>query len=234
MKKHVRKMRLVTAVLFISNLSSCTSYKAYPLKGLSYELSLKEKEPGQNIEVFATAKALSINDCMKYFDRDLLSFGYQAVQVYIENNSNRAYAFHTELISLPCASLEDVTEAVHTSTPFRVALSSFTSFLLAPIYVGLVFHIVMAVSDERGEDIFYLMTLPFFIPTVYEGICSSRANESLDIDFSSKAAKDTIISPNGIFNKIIFIPKERYINRFSITLIDIESKEPFILDLNTR
>lgn len=230
MKTFVRKMRLVTAVLFISTLTSCTSYKAYPLKGLSYELSFKEAEPGQNIEVFATAKALSINDCMKYFDRDLLSFGYQAVQLYIENNSNRAYAFHTELISLPCSSLEDVTEAVHTSTPYRVALSSATSFLLAPLYAWLAAPIALTMPEEISG----LVMLPFFIPTVYEGICSSRANESLDIDFSSKAAKDTILSPNGIFNKIIFIPKERYNNRFSITLIDIESKEPFILDLNTR
>ena len=149
--------------------------------------------------ILISAKAFNKSDCKKYLDRDVLKKGYQPVQLYIQNNSDKSYLFSLNRVSLSCARPEEVAEKVHTSTVGRAAgygaAAWFTCGLLA-------------------------------IPAVVDGVKSSQANEALDNDFSAKTARDQTILPHSHLNKLIFVPVNEYQQMFSITLIEQESNKP--------
>ncbi|HSW85975.1 MAG TPA: hypothetical protein VLG49_00585 [Rhabdochlamydiaceae bacterium] len=185
--------------------SGCASYSAASLNSLSSELMLSPTY-GTNNNVFVTAKAFTKADCKKYLDRDVLKKGYQPIQLYIQNNSDKSYSFSLDRISLSCARPEEVSEKVHTSTVGRAA----------------------------GYGAASLILWPLAIPAVIDGVKSSQANEALDNDFSSKAARDQIIFPHSHFNKLLFVPVNEYQSSFTVTLIDQESHETTILNIVTN
>ena len=193
---------IITSVcLSLGVLSSCASYKASSLSNLSSEVvitSLNKEE-----EVLVVARAFDRDDCKKYLDRDVIAVGYQPVQIYIQNNSEKNYSFSLDRVSLSCARSEAVAETVHTSTVGRAA----------------------------GYGVASLVLWPLAIPAVVDGVKSSKANASLDRDFSAKTAKDQTIQKYSNFNKLLFIPVEEYKDDFSITLIDQESGKQKILDV---
>ncbi len=201
-----RSMLGLVALLLTSGLTSCASYRASSLDSLSQALVFQQNNQPKKMDINGSAKAFNQDDCEKYLDRDLISAGYQPVQLYIENNSSKPYVFSTDWISLECASLEEVTEQVHTSTLGRV-----TGYAVASLFLS-----------------------PFIIPAVVDGIKSSNANKSLDKDFSSKIAKDTTIFPYSKMNKIIFVPIDKYESNFYINFVDAESKIPQKLIFNAQ
>lgn len=179
-------------------LSGCASYNAASLNGLSSEVFSSASTSTSKTGVVIAAKAFNKVDCRRYFDRDILKKGYQPVQLYIQNNSDKSYSFSLNRISLPCGRSEEVAEKVHTSTIGRI---------LGYGIPGL------------------LITWPLVIPAVVDGIKSSEANEQLDNDFASKAARDQMILPRSYLNKVIFVPIAEYQPSFTITMIDQESNQ---------
>lgn len=170
--------------------SSCASYKAVTLSNLSPTFV-----EGNQEDVVVVAKAFNVDDCKKYLDRNVLSVGYQPVQIYIQNDSDKALVFTTDRISLPCAPAREVAEKVHTSTAGRVV----------------------------GYGVGALFVWPLLVPAVVDGVKSSQANESLDIDFASKVAGNQTIFPHSRLNKVLFVPIADYHPNFSLTLIEAES-----------
>ena len=191
MKKH-----LVLFVLTLTLLSGCASYNAAPLNTLSSEAI---HSSGKNNPIFVAAKAYDKVDCKRYLDRDVIANGYQPVQLYIQNNSDKSYSFSLNRIDLPFAREDEVSRKVHTST----------------------------VGRALGYGIPGVLVLwPLIIPAVVDGIKSSEANEALDYDFSSKIARDQTIGPHSYFNKIIFVPVNDFRQSFNVTLIDQDSNQP--------
>ena len=191
-----RKYLLVSLLIPLISLSSCANYQASSLSSLSSEVMLYNTSEEQ---VFVTAKAFNKADCKKYLDRDVIKKGYQPVQIYIQNNSDKNYHFSLDRINLACARPDEVAEKVHTSTAGRAAGYTTAAVLTFGI---------------------------FLIPAVVDGVKSSQANESLDNDFAAKTAKDQIIYQHSHFNKLIFVPVNEYQQQFNITLIDQESSKP--------
>lgn len=189
-------------MLFISTaivmLSGCASYNAAPLNTLSSE-AVHSVSSDKSSDIFITAKAYDKRDCKRYLDRDVIAKGYQPVQLYIQNNSDRSYSFSLSRIDLAYARQEEVAGKVHTSTVGRIL----------------------------GYGIPGVVVLwPLVIPAVVDGIKSSEANDALDYDFSAKTARDQTIIPYSHFNKIIFVPVSDFQQSFNITLIDQESNTP--------
>lgn len=183
-------------------LAGCASYRAAPLNSLSSQIlpvTTNSKD-----DVLVIAKAFSKQDCKRYLDRDVIAKGYQPVQIFIQNNSDKHYAFALNRISLSCARPEEVAEKVHTST----------------------------VGRATGYGVASLFLWPLAIPAVIDGVKSSQANESLDNDFSSKAAIDQTIQPHAYFNKIIFVPVNEYQSTFAMTLIDQASNTKKTFNVN--
>jgi hypothetical protein len=159
MKRHLKPIFLISTTLVI--LTGCASYNAAPLDSLLSEaIHLPSSE--KNNDIIVTAKSYDRRDCKRYLGRDLISKGYQPVQLYIQNNTGRSYSFSLNRIDLPFARQEEVARRVYTSTVGRIL----------------------------GYGIPGLVVLwPLIIPAVVDGIKSSEANEALDHDFSSKVAR---------------------------------------------
>ncbi len=121
MKKELNKniVLSITSVLFISGLTGCASYRASALANLSEDLLAKY--PSQVAGVEVTAKAFTQDDCKRYLDRDVLSKGYQPVQVFIQNNSNKSLYFSLRRVSLPYARPEEVVKSVRPPMIVRIA-----------------------------------------------------------------------------------------------------------------
>ena len=190
-----RKYLLASLLISLIALSSCASYKAASLNTLSSEIMLynTSEEP-----IVIVAKAFNKADCKRYLDRDVISKGYQPVQIYIQNNSDKNYHFSLDRVNLSCARPDEVAETVHTSTAGR--------------------------ATAYGVGALFLW--PLAIPAVIDGVKSSQANDSLDSDFSSKTARDQTIYQYSHLNKVIFVPVNEYQRNFNITLIDEASKKP--------
>lgn len=183
------------SLLILVFLCGCASYKASPLNSLSSDIIQTFPAEGS---VVITAKAFNKADCKRYLDRDVISKGYQPIQLYIQNDSEKDYIFSLNRVSLSCARPEEVAEKVHTSTIGRAA-----GYGAAAIFTcGL-----------------------FAIPAVIDGVKSSQANEALDNDFSAKTAIDQVIYAHSHLNKLIFIPVNEYQSLFHVTLMDKETSQ---------
>lgn len=188
------KHLIATLCIPLIVLSSCASYKASSLNNLSSGMMIHSTSDNQ---VFITAKAFNKADCKRYLDRDVISKGYQPIQIYIQNNSDRSYNLELNRISLASARPEEVANRVHTSTVGRAV----------------------------GYGVGALFVWPLAIPAIIDGIKSSEANESLDNDFFDKTIRNQVINQYSTLNKVIFVPNNEYQRSFNITLVDQKSGE---------
>jgi hypothetical protein len=193
------------STLFIF-LTSCASYSASPLNSLESDVVISQTPDSGLNDIAIGAKAFSKADCQRYLDRDVISKGYQPVQLYIQNSTNKNYVFSLNRISLSSARPEEVADKVHTNTAGRAA--------------------------GYGAAAWFTFGL-FAIPAVVDGIKSSNANEALDSDFSSKAARDQIIFHHSHFNKLLFVPVGDYQSTFTVTLVEQGSGTPKTFTVNT-
>ena len=75
----------------------CASYKPMELPDLEPEFA----PYSETIEdVTLACKALTENECKRFFDRDIIGKGFQPVQMAIVNNSDRYMLFSTDGVSL--------------------------------------------------------------------------------------------------------------------------------------
>lgn len=192
--KNKRSMFALFGVVLLT-LSSCANYQASSLNNLCSEVMYS---PTTDEKVIVVAKAFNKTDCKKYLDRDVISAGYQPVQIYIQNNSDINYHFSLDRVDLSYVESDEVAKKVHTSTLGRVTVYGLGSLILTPL----------------------------IIPAIVDGVKSSRANDSLDYDFASKAAKDQIIYPHAHLNKLLFVPVSNYHQNFNVVLVDQQSKIP--------
>lgn len=191
--KNNRKIWLPLTACSLALLYGCASYHASPLTSLQSEIIPTSEAQKQDLVVIA--KTFNRADCKRYFDRDVIAEGYRPIQLFIQNNSNQKYAFSLNRISLSCARPEEVARTVHTSTVGRAV----------------------------GYGVGALFVWPLAIPAVVDGIGSAKANDSLDCDFSSKAAVDQTIQPHSYMNKILFVAENEYRSNFKIELVDQDS-----------
>jgi hypothetical protein len=200
MKNSRVAISVLTLIVF---LTSCASYKSEPLANLTLEtLPLEEAHK----DVVVVAKAFDKADCKRYLDRDVIAKGYQPVQLFIQNNTDKNYLFALNRLTLPQARSEEVADKVHTSTVGRAV----------------------------GYGAAALVLWPFAVPAIVDGMKSASANESLDMDFSTKVARDQVITSHSYFNKIIFVSKEEYQPTFSVTLIEQETREPKVFTVTAH
>ena len=179
------KRKLISIIcLPLMALTSCASYKATSLGNLSSEIMTS---PSTSEKVLFGARAFTKEDCRRYLDRNVISKGYQPIQVYIQNNSDASYNFSLDRIGLPCVRSDEVADTVHTSTVGRAV----------------------------GYGVGALFLWPLAIPAIVDGIKSSEANTSLDNDFSDKTAKNQIIHPYSTLNKIIFVPVSGFVEKIA-------------------
>lgn len=176
-------------------LTGCASYRAAPLRDYS-PMNFVDSPQSKSNSILVAAKKFDEIDCKNYLDRNVIRAGYQPIQLFIKNNSDKTYDFSLRRTNLPCANYGQVASRVHTSTVGRVV----------------------------GYGIGALIIPILIIPAVIDGIESSKANQELDLDFSLKTARDELIYPGFSLNKLIFVPREAYRSPLIFNLIEIETK----------
>lgn len=149
-------------------------------------------------------KAFSEEECITYLDRDLLKKGVQPIQLTFYNQTDKSYLFSTEQVGLSAALPEDVAKKVRTSTLGRIV--GYT--------VGAVFIPAL------------------IIPAVVDGIRSYQANQQLTQDFSQKASDHFTIPPGTFKVTLLFVPKEKFLPSFDLTLIEEETGTPKTVTLH--
>jgi hypothetical protein len=198
-----KKIFFVSSALALAlSLTSCASYRASPLCNPSPDII---QTASKNEGISVVSKTFTQNDCKRFLDRDVLAEGYQPVQLFIQNESDKNYIFSLNRITLPIASPEEVAEKVHTST----------------------------VGRATGYGVGALILWPLAIPAIVDGIKSSNANNALDNDFMAKAARDQVIFSHSHFNAIVFVPVHSYQSSYTLTLIDESSKQPKVFSITS-
>lgn len=165
----------------------CASYSASSLTALT-PTPVKSTTSGSEFTV--ACKAYNRMDCQRYLDRNVLEMGYQPVQIYIKNDTNKTYTFSPDKLSMPLANVNAIVKKAHTNTAARV-----TGYALGGFFIW-----------------------PLWIAAIVDGMKSQEANELLDSDFDAKVAKNVDLSPGESYNSIVFVRKDDYKSHFTATL----------------
>lgn len=151
--------------------------------------------------VTLTSTVLTAKDCHKYLGRDVIAKGHQPLHISLANNTRSRFNFALCNLSLPTTDYYEVAPTVYTSTMGRAVGYGLASFVM-PL---------------------------FLIPAVVDSIWSSQANEKLDKDYARKALEDQIIEPYTTIDGLIFVPTAYFDSTFSLTIIDVASRERYVL-----
>ena len=191
---------IVGVIGLFSILTHWDSYKMenWPaLIGNNQALSDKE-------HVQIAAKSFTVEESKKYLQRDLISRGYQPVQITIQNSTPNAFSISRGSVDVESATAGSVARKVmHSTIPRSIAYK----------IAGFIFW-------------------PFAIPGTIDSIRTLKAYKNLKKDFVSKSMKKEIIAPYSIYNRVVFVPSDQFKESFDVTLIDLESLEPTTLHID--
>ena len=192
--KHYRAVFLVLVTLFPLSFFSCASYEAVAVPKLQPEFAVNAKK--QN-DVIVAARVFSKDDCRKYFDKDVISEGYQPIQVAVDNRSKEYLLLSKSGISLPMVPPEEVAKKCYRSTAGRAT----------------------------GYGIGALFLWPLAVPAIVDGVKSSNANTQMDIDFAAKGLQESVIQPFSNISGVIFVPTSEFKSYLGVNLINRETNE---------
>jgi hypothetical protein len=188
---------IVTTLATILLLASCAKYRPHSIQSLTFT---QEK---QTIPTDPTAKAkkLTIHECKRYFSErtaiKLEKAGYTAIQVSLNNQTNKKYILNGTQCSPVTQDLTVINKIVRYNTAQRTAALGIFGLLCWPIF--------------------------FIPPAIIDGFESTRANDKITRDLERKTItnKTSIsINPHEIINKIIFVKKEQVTHKITLKLTE--------------
>ena len=149
-------------------------------------------------KVVVTAKAMNPKESQQSFGHDLISRGVQPLQLSIQNNTSNEYSL--------CPSSVDLPRIEPSKIAFKVTKSS----------------IPRAIGYKIASFFFW----PFMIPGTIDSIRVLAHHKHLKKDLTAKSMKNEIVAPYSTFNRVLFVPKEKFKDTFKVTLIELDSLEP--------
>jgi hypothetical protein len=185
---------LLMVMLLLVFTFGCASYEAVAVPKLQPEFAANAKK--QN-DVIVAVRVFSKDDCRKYFDKDVISEGYQPIQVAVDNRSKEYLLLSKSGISLPMVPPEEVAKKCYRSTAGR--------------------------ATAYGVGALFLW--PLAVPAIVDGVKSSNANTQMDIDFAAKGLQESVIQPFSNISGVIFVPTSEFKSYLGVNLINKESNE---------
>lgn len=165
----------------------------HPLKPISTEML-----PCFSLEetkVVVVSKAMTPDDSKRNFGHDLISRNVQPVQITIQNNTANEYSL--------CPSSVDLPRIDASKVAFKVTKSS--------------------IPRAIGYKIASLFFWPFMIPSTIDSIRVMSHHQKIKKDMMAKSVKQEVVAPYSVYNRVLFVPKDKFQKSFKVTLIDIES-----------
>ena len=197
-----------------------TRYKTSALDINIVDKKLETKNPNICCEYKIFNKA----DCKKYLGRDqVLSKGYQPIQIKLTNNSDKPFRFSLNSFNLSCIPFYNFIEHVEFNTAKNVLYWVFLSQIVIPILSIPIFMIPFFINPV-SVSVFVLVAAPIlgcvlFILPIIEGIKSSNANKKLYDDFSRKSLNDQTVEPFSSINGLIFVSKKDFKFKSEISFV---------------
>lgn len=146
-------------------------------------------------KVIVTAKAMTGDESKRNFGHDLVSRNVQPLQITIENNTANEYSLCPSSVDLPRISASKVA--------FKVTKST----------------IPRAIGYKIASFFFW----PFIIPGTIDSIRVMSHHQKIKKDMAAKSMKEEVVASYSVFNRVLFVPKDKFQESFKVTLIDIES-----------
>ena len=169
-------------------------FRLHPFDSISVErLFFVKKEEGVSI----TAKAYSEEESKRYLQRDLLSRGYQPIQISIQNNSPRSFILKLDTLSQERVPPQEIARRV-----IRSALPR-------------------AVGYKLASFLFW----PFFLPSALDSLHTMNTYRALKQDYQAKELREERIPPYATVNRILFIRTQAFEPAFPLKLVDIHTGE---------
>ena len=197
-----------------------TRYKTSALDINIVDKKLETKNPNICCEYKIFNKA----DCKKYLGRDqVLSKGYQPIQIKLTNNSDKPFRFSLNSFNLSCIPFYNFIEDVEFNTAKNFLYFVLLSQIVIPILSVPIFIIPFLINPVSGA-VFFVVAAPilgcvlFSLPII-EGIKSSNANKKLYDDFSRKSLNDQTVEPLSTINGLIFVSKKDFKFKSGISFV---------------
>jgi hypothetical protein len=168
-------------------------HQLHPLKPLPAEFLPSFALESANVIV--VARAMTAEDSQKNFGHDLISRNVQPVHLTIQNNTSNEYSLCPSSVDLPRVSASKIA--------FKVTKS--------------------AIPRAIGYKIASLLFWPFIIPSTIDSIRVLTHHKKLKKDLLAKSMKEEVVASYSTFNRVLFVPKDKFKESFKVTLIDIES-----------
>ncbi len=194
------KKRLILSLLGITGLFAVLTqgnpYKASAIPSLFF----KGESFSDSAQIQIAAKAYNREETEEILHSDLQKWGYQPIQITVDNQSSESYTISPKNISLNSVSPKDVAKVViKASIPRSIGLKA----------AGFIFW-------------------PFMIPSTIEGIHTLRSYNAMKKDLRAKSVKDETVAPYSVFHRLVFVKKEQYQDSFDITLVNQETQQESI------
>ncbi len=185
------KIKLFSCALVVLTLASLAFYLGNN-KRVPLNLSFLETSPFEYAEegVYVSYKPYTSDESKVYLNRDLVSRGYQPIQITIQNNTPHPYSLSPEEVTLPLAKSKHVAMSVTKSAIPRAIAYKIAGFLF----------------------------WPFLIPGTIDSIRTFRTHLELRRDFAAKSIKKETIPPYATLHRVLFVPLKDYHPHFSLTL----------------
>jgi hypothetical protein len=185
-------------------LTSWDSYRRGPIASISSNTHVFARD-AKGVKVFA--KQYTRSESKAFLDRNLIGYGYQPIQVTVENNTAESYVLSRDGISLPSASGKKVAMSISKKAfPRSIALKIASFFFM-----------------------------PMMIPSTLDGIYTLKNHMQMRKDYSAKGVKDEDekIAPYSTFHRVVFVPNKEMRETLTVTLLAEDDKKDAISFINT-
>lgn len=214
MTKYPRWIALC-ATLFLVGCAS--NYQSQPLETIKTKPKVQQK-------IFVLYKPLTKAESKAYLGRNWIKKGYQPVQVVIENHGEEPIRFYLKGICLPTENLETIKNKAHANTKFKTVLVGAPSVACVSLsMVGLV--LAPATFGISG----ILVPMAIGGTGIQKASSWVRQDLLLDQDYEEKFLKDAQIQPGACNEGIIFVPKDQFIERFKVKMLDEKNQRLIVI-----
>lgn len=208
MKKHFHNIFkvffLTVATLGMLHLSS--EFDAYHPKPLQYFGSMVE--PFKNEGVHITATIYDSYASRNYLHQNLISYGYQPIQITVQNNTPHIFLFSKQGVGLESVSAGDVA-----STITRGAIPRSIAFKIVSFFFW-----------------------PFMIPSAIDTIKTWSTHVRLHRDYEAKSVKNCkeAIPPYATVHRILFVRSEHLKKNFNLKLQEYGNRTPYSFSIDAK
>ncbi len=157
----------------------------------------------QQERVILSVKALNAEESKEYLQGDMLAWGYQPVQVTIENNSPDPYFLSPDSVELPLIQSEKVAKEI----------------------------LKKSIPRAIGFKVASLFFWPLMFPSAVDSLMTLKSYNSLKKSLSSKLIKEEMIAPYSVINRLFFVKVENYQDSFVIKIQNQETLEDKVFQL---